>query len=413
MKFLSFVAFFCLLIGLFLAGLVLWFNHRSRRNQAMALAGLIYAWWSLCLVFVYGAERPSDAFFWYGLSVSGILYLIPAFYWTYLDQAGISRRPRWILIGLLVAINTYLYVRSWYEGFFLAGFEMGPWGNVGIPNPAPYQFGYGFYLSVTALMIGLMLYCWHRAPSSRLRGLFGANAVGIILTSILSIVAVYLETAFHLPPLELIVCGFYLVGWNFYLMGHYRYLRPSPLWGAKHSVEYLPEAAFLLDEGLRIASHNQAALSLLGADLAPLENRVFSTLFDEAGFQPDPKLLPPGHRASDDVLILRRGGRRFQLRFSSRFDRFGDFSGATVILHPALSEIPWPSKLDLSIREAEIAHLVLHGASNKAIAAQLFVSEGTVKNHIYSIYKKCQVNSRLEFINKFLPLGSAETSDHA
>lgn len=51
-------------------------------------------------------------------------------------------------------------------------------------------------------------------------------------------------------------------------------------------------------------------------------------------------------------------------------------------------------------REYRIIELIAEGRANKQIASELNISEQTVKNHIYSIYKKTGVFSRVELINK-------------
>ncbi|MFL5859753.1 MAG: response regulator transcription factor, partial [Solirubrobacteraceae bacterium] len=50
----------------------------------------------------------------------------------------------------------------------------------------------------------------------------------------------------------------------------------------------------------------------------------------------------------------------------------------------------------LSAREAEIAHLVAQGRSNKQVAAALFVSEKTVENNLSRVYAKLGVTSRAQ-----------------
>lgn len=50
----------------------------------------------------------------------------------------------------------------------------------------------------------------------------------------------------------------------------------------------------------------------------------------------------------------------------------------------------------LSKREREIAGLVAQGFKNKDIAARLFISEQTVKNHMHNIFEKLGVSDRLE-----------------
>ncbi len=54
----------------------------------------------------------------------------------------------------------------------------------------------------------------------------------------------------------------------------------------------------------------------------------------------------------------------------------------------------------LSDREKEILELLDKGFRYKEIASNLFISTETVRTHIRNIYKKLQVNSRTEAINK-------------
>ena len=57
---------------------------------------------------------------------------------------------------------------------------------------------------------------------------------------------------------------------------------------------------------------------------------------------------------------------------------------------------PAPAGLDtLSARERDVVRLILQGISNKVIAAELFISERTVKAHLTSIFKKLHVPDRL------------------
>ncbi len=50
----------------------------------------------------------------------------------------------------------------------------------------------------------------------------------------------------------------------------------------------------------------------------------------------------------------------------------------------------------LTVRESEIAILISDGLSNREIADQLFVSEGTVKNHLTSILEKLSQRDRTQ-----------------
>ena len=55
----------------------------------------------------------------------------------------------------------------------------------------------------------------------------------------------------------------------------------------------------------------------------------------------------------------------------------------------------------LSNREKEILEMLSKGLLYKEIAEQLFISSQTVRKHVYHIYEKLHVGSRIEAVNKF------------
>ena len=55
-------------------------------------------------------------------------------------------------------------------------------------------------------------------------------------------------------------------------------------------------------------------------------------------------------------------------------------------------------KFDLTPRQVDVLTMMMRGLPNKRIAAQLLISEATVKEHISNILKKLGVNSRVEAI---------------
>lgn len=57
-------------------------------------------------------------------------------------------------------------------------------------------------------------------------------------------------------------------------------------------------------------------------------------------------------------------------------------------------------QFELSKREVEVLTYLRKGFSYKKIADTLFISDGTIKKHVDNIYRKLQVNSRIEAINK-------------
>jgi DNA-binding NarL/FixJ family response regulator len=59
---------------------------------------------------------------------------------------------------------------------------------------------------------------------------------------------------------------------------------------------------------------------------------------------------------------------------------------------PPVERLPTP----LSERELEVLRLLAQGASNKQIATQLYLAEGTVKNYISTIFDKLNVEDRTQ-----------------
>ncbi len=69
--------------------------------------------------------------------------------------------------------------------------------------------------------------------------------------------------------------------------------------------------------------------------------------------------------------------------------------GAQLRLLSSTASNAWAA---LSAREAQVARTVLAGRSNKEVAAQLFISERTVKAHLGAVFEKLGVRDRLQLV---------------
>jgi DNA-binding NarL/FixJ family response regulator len=70
---------------------------------------------------------------------------------------------------------------------------------------------------------------------------------------------------------------------------------------------------------------------------------------------------------------------------------------------------PRPSAALLSERQLDVLQALLQGKSNKVIARDLGIAEGTAKAHLWSIYQALGVNSRLQAMTKAHQLGLVES----
>ena len=63
------------------------------------------------------------------------------------------------------------------------------------------------------------------------------------------------------------------------------------------------------------------------------------------------------------------------------------------------------SFIDLTERELDILKLLAGGATNREIAERLFLAEGTVKNHVSSIFSKLSVPDRTNAVLRAIAAG--------
>jgi DNA-binding NarL/FixJ family response regulator len=104
-----------------------------------------------------------------------------------------------------------------------------------------------------------------------------------------------------------------------------------------------------------------------------------------------------------DVLpAIEAGATGYLLKDAPREDLFRAIESAArgeAVLSPSvatrlLGQVRAPAVEALSPREQEVLALVARGSSNREAAAQLFISEATVKTHLLHIYGKLGVSDR-------------------
>ncbi len=78
------------------------------------------------------------------------------------------------------------------------------------------------------------------------------------------------------------------------------------------------------------------------------------------------------------------------------------------LLHRITAEARHPEVRPLTARELEVLALVAKGYTNKAIAAQLHISDRTVQGHLAHIFEKLQARSRTEAVMRAVSLGWLE-----
>ena len=125
---------------------------------------------------------------------------------------------------------------------------------------------------------------------------------------------------------------------------------------------------------------------------------------------PEAKILLLTTFLDDEYIVkaLRLGTKGYLLKqdYTSIFPALqAVYSGQTVFGTEIMSKIPellqssggfdYTSR-EINERELDIIRLIANGYSNKEIAAELFLSEGTVRNYLSSILDKLQLRDRTQ-----------------
>jgi DNA-binding NarL/FixJ family response regulator len=97
-----------------------------------------------------------------------------------------------------------------------------------------------------------------------------------------------------------------------------------------------------------------------------------------------------GAELADAIRKVAEGGALIEPSIARKV--LAEFSRLAEPARSPAEQLPEP----LSERELEVLRLLAQGASNKQIASQLYLAEGTVKNYISSIFDKLGVEDRTQ-----------------
>ncbi|MEU8244901.1 response regulator transcription factor [Nonomuraea sp. NPDC048916] len=109
-------------------------------------------------------------------------------------------------------------------------------------------------------------------------------------------------------------------------------------------------------------------------------------------FDNDADVLPAIEQGATGYLLkdTPRADLRRAVRAAARGETVLSPSVAGALAHQARA----PERRTLSRRELEVLGLIARGATNREVAAKLFITEATVKTHLLHIFAKLEVNDR-------------------
>lgn len=165
-------------------------------------------------------------------------------------------------------------------------------------------------------------------------------------------------------------------------------------------------------EGIQSAQDLQPDAILLDMRMPDLDGLMVLRTLRQKGLRMPAVILTTSSDEKDLVEALRSGAQGYLLKDMEPDDLvvalLDIVNGKTVVaptLTPVLAKVvqgEFPEAREdrpidtLTPRETEILGLLADGLSNKAIARELGISDGTVKLHVKAILRKLEVHSRVE-----------------
>ncbi len=168
------------------------------------------------------------------------------------------------------------------------------------------------------------------------------------------------------------------------------------------------------EEGIRLAEELEPDVILLDMRMPGLNGLGVLRAIRNSGLEMPIAMLTTSSNEQDLVDALRSGAQGYLIKDMEPDDlvvALRDIvAGKTVVapdLAPVLARVVQGDTVgeneqetnpfaELTPRETEILGLLAEGLSNKAIARQLGISDGTVKLHVKAILRKLGVHSRVE-----------------
>jgi two-component system nitrate/nitrite response regulator NarL len=163
-------------------------------------------------------------------------------------------------------------------------------------------------------------------------------------------------------------------------------------------------------EGLRLAHALKPDMILLDLNMKDMNGVDVLRAIKDAGLDSRVIMLTVSDHAEDLVAALQAGADGYLLKDMEPEDLMGHLGEAargriaitdrlTQLLASSLREKPRPKTVEeagLTDQENKILQHIADGKSNKLIARELDIAEGTVKVHVKHLLKKLNLRSRVE-----------------
>lgn len=272
---------------------------------------------------------------------------------------------------------------------------------IGLNGPLfPFHLGWNYLLLVASL--GLLIRFWLRKPAKRrtTTSLLLAGSIPFLANILNEFTKDPVTGAFILPvnpTLPAFIASSLIFAWAVFAQ---RLLDPRPL-ARERLFNVLQEGVLVLDAEGRVVDANESARKLLETPGTPLLGVRLDAADTPLSTLAKARLIEKPLDEPWEIDLVRHGeALHYDVRLLPL--QAGDAQPAGWLLSMrnlgSRRHLLRMEELGLSPREQELVEWVNQGLSNKEIASLLAIGTATVKNHLYNIFRKCQVTTRQELL---------------
>jgi DNA-binding NarL/FixJ family response regulator len=171
-------------------------------------------------------------------------------------------------------------------------------------------------------------------------------------------------------------------------------------------------------EAVAVAEALRPDVILMDLRMPEMNGVTAITMLRKRGVDAKVLVLTTYDTDSDVLPAIEAGATGYLLKDTPRDELFRAVRAAArgeAVLSPSVAtrlmgQLRSPAREPLSQRELEVLRLIARGSTNRDAAAQLFISEATVKTHLLHIYAKLGVNDRAAAVAAAFERGLLRTS---
>jgi len=316
--------------------------------------------------------------------------------------SGVPPRWRWKILAPAGLFSLAATALVWTDHGFLSGFHPSAWGNVGqsTADPGVLQFGALMNLCSSVTSLGLLVWAWLQKRSRSYKTILAfVTALSVLLTGWMYFAFAVVWLGWGLPDLTELGVSLAIFLFYSFLIANFRHLSEDRPDFEQLLVSHLRGIVLFVNREGRILQSSQRADELLG----PTEAGVLLTrrLSAWPELEAHWNRLTVDHRVSQE-LSGTVAGVRYRLSLIPHRNGFHEFDGAIVRLVPEGFFDEVIQEYKISPREHDVARLLLEGMDHLQIAEAMFISPGTVRNHLHRLYSKTGTKSRSDLTRRLL-----------